>query len=103
MISLQGIFKLAIDNIGLMRQKVPGGDAYYYCLRLDNIAIKFLGIAKLPPDANIQFFLFGDPKNTGSLGWYAAYIADAAARQEPEPEQEQAALPLPAISLGSAA
>ena len=101
MISLQGIFKLAIDNIGLMRQKVPDGESYYYCLRLDNIAIKFLGIAKLPPDANIQFFLFGDPKNTGSLGWYAAYIADAAARQEPK--QEQAALPLPAISLGSAA
>ena len=37
--------------------------------------LKILGIAKLPPDATINFFLFGDPGSTGSLGWYAAYIA----------------------------
>ena len=40
------------------------------------IGIKIFGIVKLPPSANIQFFLFGDPNNSGSLGWYAAYVAD---------------------------
>jgi hypothetical protein len=99
LISLQGIFKLSIDSIGLMRHEGAHPGSYYYCLRLDNIAIKFLGIAKLPPDASICFFLFGDPKNTGSLGWYAAYVDDTAARQAPVP----AALPLQAISTGSAA
>jgi len=80
--SVQGIFKVAIGSIALLRQEVPkteGSDAsdssYFYCLRLDDIGIKILGIVKLPPDANIQFFLFGDPGNTGSLGWYAAYVA----------------------------
>ncbi|PXX47038.1 hypothetical protein [Undibacterium pigrum] len=91
LISLQGIFKVAIDNISLMRQKVPGSsnDAFYYCLRLDNIAIKIFGIAKLPPDANIQFFLFGDPDNTGSLGWYAAYVADKSKNNQVLTEQSQ--------------
>ena len=91
LISLQGIFKVSIDNISLMRQKVPGtsNDAYYYCLRLDNIGIKIFGIAKLPPDANIQFFLFGDPDNTGSLGWYAAYVADKTKNAQALEEEPQ--------------
>jgi hypothetical protein len=77
--SLQGIFKVAIGAITLLRQPVAGGDGsdFFYCLRLDDIGIKIFGIVKLPPDANIQFFLFGDPNSTGSLGWYAAYVADA--------------------------
>ncbi|HWS53782.1 MAG TPA: hypothetical protein VN228_06640 [Pyrinomonadaceae bacterium] len=76
--SLQGIFKVAVGAITLLRQPVPGnvGDEFY-CLRLDDIGIKIFGIAKLPPDATIQFFLFGDPSSTGSLGWYAAYVADS--------------------------
>ena len=77
LISLQGVFKLSVDTLALSRQQVPDSDpaSYYYCLKLGNIGLKILGIAKLPPDATINFFLFGDPGSTGSLGWYAAYIA----------------------------
>jgi hypothetical protein len=81
--SLQGVFKVAVGAISLLRQVVPtvpdrpvAEPEYFYCLRIDDIGIKIFGIVKLPPSANIQFFLFGDPGNTGSLGWYAAYVAD---------------------------
>lgn len=83
--SLQGVFKVAVGSISILRQPVPTAPgrvaardepASFYCLRIDDIAIKIFGIVKLPPSANIQFFLFGDPNNTGSLGWYAAYVAD---------------------------
>ncbi len=80
--SIEGVFKVAVGSIALLRQVVPRNgsrattaDQYFYCLRLDDIGIKILGIVKLPPSATIQFFLFGDPSNTGSLGWYAAYVA----------------------------
>lgn len=84
--SLQGVFKVSVGAITLLRQPVPGstGDDFFYCLRLDDIGIKIFGIAKLPPDANIQFFLFGDPNSTGSLGWYAAYVADAKTTESSE-------------------
>ena len=81
--SIQGVFKVAIGSIALLRQPVPqtpgapsGGDRFFYCLRLDDVGVKIFGVVKLPPSASIQFFLFGDPSNTGSLGWYAAYVAD---------------------------
>ncbi|MGJ5139931.1 hypothetical protein ACQR1V_18245 [Bradyrhizobium oligotrophicum] len=83
--SIQGVIKVAVGAISILRQPVPtasgrklpeDGPKWFYCLRIDDIAIKIFGIAKLPPSANIQFFLFGDPDNTGSLGWYAAYVAD---------------------------
>lgn len=74
--SIEGIFKVAVGAIALLRQNVAGDqDKKFYCLRLDDIGIKIFGIVKLPPDANIQFFLFGDPNNTGAIGWYAAYVA----------------------------
>ena len=81
--SIEGVFKVAVGSIAILRQVVPttpgsdvgDDDRFFYCLRLDDIGIKILGIVKLPPDANIQFFLFGDPNNTGALGWYAAYVA----------------------------
>jgi hypothetical protein len=74
--SLQGIFKVSVGSIALIRQVTAGGRVMSYCLRLDDIGIKIFGIAKLPPDATIQFFIFGDPNSTGSLGWYAAYVAN---------------------------
>ncbi|HKP86430.1 MAG TPA: hypothetical protein VJZ26_10050 [Blastocatellia bacterium] len=83
--SIQGIFKLSIGSIALLRQEVPGKpEQKFYCLRLDDIALKIFGIVKLPPDATIQFFLFGDPRTTGSLGWYAAYVADKSALAQEE-------------------
>jgi|GEM_PF-494116 len=81
--SLQGVFKVAVGAISILRQVVPttegrelDAEEFYYCLRIDDIGLKIFGIVKLPPSANIQFFLFGDPNATGSLGWYAAYVAD---------------------------
>lgn len=79
--SLQGIIKVSTGPIQLLYQAVPGGAEgdRFFNLKLTDIGIKILGIAKLPPGATLQFFLFGDPKQSGSLGWYAAYVKDQAA------------------------
>lgn len=79
LLSLQGVLKLSVQSIQLLRQEVaghPGRRAFV--LRLRNVGVRFLGIAKLPPGATIDFFLFGALEGTGSLGWYAAYRQDAA-------------------------
>lgn len=76
LISIQGILKISIDKIELLYETVTGGTKKAFNLRLSNIGLRFLGIAKLPPGASINFFLFGDPEGTGSLGWYAAYKKD---------------------------
>ncbi|WP_431470197.1 hypothetical protein [Sphingosinithalassobacter sp. LHW66-3] len=84
MFSIQGVFKVAVGAISILRQPVPTApgrppsteEEFFYCLRIDDIGLKIFGIVKLPPSANIQFFLFGDPNSSGSLGWYAAYVAD---------------------------
>jgi len=78
LLSLQGILKLSIDSIRLLRQQVaghPGKKAFV--LQLRNVGLKFLGIAKLPPGATINFFVFGSLQGSGSLGWYAAYRKDS--------------------------
>jgi len=81
--SLQGVLKLTIDQIQLLYGAVAGGAADTFTLRLSNVGLTFLGVAKLPPGATINFFLFGDPQGTGSLGWYAAYVANPSVT-EPE-------------------
>jgi len=72
LLSLQGILKLSIDTLKLEYLK----DESSYLLTLGNIALKFMGILKLPPGGSTNFLLFGNP-NPGatakSLGWYAAY------------------------------
>jgi hypothetical protein len=78
LISLQGVLKLSIDSIQLLRQEVvnhPGQEAFV--LQLRGVGLKFLGVAKLPPGATIDFFLFGALEASGSLGWYAAYRKEA--------------------------
>jgi hypothetical protein len=77
LLSLQGVLKVAVSSIQLTYDPVagtPGVKAFN--LRLGNVGLKLLGIVKLPPGATINFFLFGDPGGTGSLGWYAAYVKD---------------------------
>lgn len=103
--SLQGIFKVAVGSLSLLRQPIPGGGGEFYCLRLDDIGIKVFGIVKLPPDATIQFFLFGDPNSTGSLGWYAAYVADSGktAVDQPVLVPAEEVLTLPAADLSPVA
>ena len=104
--SLQGVFKVAVGAITLIRQPVPGttgATIESFCLRLDDIGIKVLGIAKLPPDATIRFFLFGDPNGTGSLGWYAAYVADQARTVTPRTPAGVDAIVLPTQQVSTLA
>jgi hypothetical protein len=68
-LSLQGVIKLSTGSLTLQHAQDS------FTLRIENIGISILGIAKLPSNATINFFLFGDPKGDGSLAWYAAYQA----------------------------
>lgn len=72
LLSIQGVLKLTIDKLRLQYVE----DQQSYLLTLSNIALKFLGILKLPPGGNTNFLLFGNPNpgaTSKSLGWYAAY------------------------------
>lgn len=77
LLSIQGLLKLTIDKLRL--QYIPASSAEAqgsYLLTLSNIALKFLGILKLPPGGSTNFLLFGNPKKgatSSSLGWYASY------------------------------
>lgn len=74
LMSIQGVLRVTVGALALRRDPVagqPGVSAFV--LRLNDVGLTFLGVAKLPPGAVINFFLFGDPAGTGSLGWYAAY------------------------------
>lgn len=74
--SVQGVLNLTVQAISLSLDPVAGGGAKAFTLKLGNIGLKVLGVAKLPPSATIDMYLFGDPKADGSLGWYAAYVED---------------------------
>ncbi len=72
LLSLQGVLKVAVGDLFLQYYE----DKKYFSLRMSDISLKFLGIAKLPPDGYINFFIFGNPEANGkqeNLGWYAAY------------------------------
>ncbi len=72
LLSLQGVLKLSIDKLKLEYIE----EQKSYLMTLSNIALKFLGILKLPPGGSTNFLLFGNPKEGAtakSLGWYAAY------------------------------
>jgi hypothetical protein len=86
LLSLQGVLKIAVGALFLQYYE----DANYFSLRMSDISLKFLGIAKLPPDGYINFFIFGNPNAGGkreNLGWYAAYNKN-------EKKAETEALPL---------
>ncbi|PKH51753.1 hypothetical protein CXF68_14140 [Tenacibaculum sp. Bg11-29] len=78
LLSLQGILKLSIDTLKM--EFIPEDNATpelgSFMMTLGNIALKFLGIAQLPPGGSTNFLLFGNPKKgatSKSLGWYASY------------------------------
>ena len=76
MLGIQGVIKLAIGDIELLYAENVDGESRGYLLKLNDIAIKFLGIAKLPPTGYTSFYLFGNPDpgaSGSSLGWYAVY------------------------------
>jgi hypothetical protein len=74
LLSLQTVLTLSIGQIRLTQ--VGADESKVFMLMFTDIALKFLGMLKLPPNGNTLFYLFGEPKTTddkGSLGWYAMY------------------------------
>ncbi|SHL38787.1 hypothetical protein SAMN05444266_103163 [Chitinophaga jiangningensis] len=74
MISLQTVLTLSIGQIRLTQAGDEGQKSFM--LIFTDIALKFLGLLKLPPSGNTLFYLFGDPAAPGdkhALGWYAMY------------------------------
>ena len=70
-LSIQGILKIVFKSIELTGPKDNTG----YLLKLRHIALKFM-ILELPPNAQSEIIIFGDPEGEGgkdSLAWYAAY------------------------------
>lgn len=80
LISLQNVLKLSFGPIRLIYAKQNDtSDERNFMLMLTSIALKFLGLMKIPPNGNTLFYLFGNPDSTGKatgLGWYAKYGKD---------------------------
>jgi hypothetical protein len=75
--SLQGVLKLDIGTITLSLATGSGPGNMQYLMRINKIVLKLLSLS-FPSNANIGFFLFGNPDEQAppeSLGWYAAYAA----------------------------
>jgi len=82
LLSLQTVLTLSIGQIRLTQ--VGADESKVFMLLFTDIALKFLGMLRLPPNGNTLFYLFGDPKTTddkGSLGWYAMYSNAGSSKQ----------------------
>lgn len=76
LISLQNVLKLSIGQIALAYTSTADKGAakrYGFLLVLNEIAMVFLGLLKIPPNGATSFYLFGDPAGADALGWYAIY------------------------------
>jgi hypothetical protein len=84
--SLQSVLKLSIGVVQLFYNDTQKS----FLLLLNEIALKFLGLLKVPPSGATAFFLFGNPKADSStgLGWYAIYN-----QEQKKPAKPQPALP----------
>jgi len=78
--SLQTVIKLSVGLIQLMYvSPSTGGDGKTgtggFLLVLNEIALKLLGLLKIPPSGNTAFLLFGDAEaaDSAGLGWLAVY------------------------------
>jgi hypothetical protein len=72
LISLQNVLKLSIGQMVLTFDRNKNS----FLLMLTEIALRFLGLLKIPPSGSSTFFLFGNPAGDGKpsgLGWYAMY------------------------------
>jgi hypothetical protein len=72
LISLQNVLKLSIGQLRLARDR----DQSSFLLMMTEIALRFLGLLKIPPSGSTLFYLFGNPRSDGKpsgLGWYAMY------------------------------
>lgn len=82
LISLQTVLSLSYGTIQLLYRPKPTGEGHQYMFVLNEIALKFLGLLKVPPSGATAFYLFGDAQGSAAqsgLGWYAAY------NNEPKP------------------
>lgn len=78
LISLQNVLKLSIGQIRLTYDTTQNS----FLLMFTEIALKFLGLLKIPPNGSTLFYLFGNPNangKTSGLGWYAMYRKDTKA------------------------
>jgi hypothetical protein len=78
LISLQTVLSLSYGVIQLLYAPKPSGTGRQFMLVLNEIAIKFLSLLKIPPSGNSAFYLFGDADyghsgDQSGLGWYAVY------------------------------
>jgi hypothetical protein len=76
LISLQTVLALSIGQVRLVR----AGESFL--LMLTDVALKVLGLLRVPPSGSTLFYLFGNPQGAAApsgLGWYALY------RQAPPP------------------
>jgi len=81
LISLENVLKLSIGQLALTVDQGSGR----FLLMLGEIALRFLGLLKLPPSGSTSFYVFGDPANGGKgsgLGWYAMYTKAQSALTE---------------------
>ncbi|MBP1649846.1 MAG: hypothetical protein H6Q26_3 [Bacteroidetes bacterium] len=77
LISLQNVMKLSIGQIRLTYDT----SQHSFLLMFTEVALKFLGMLKVPPNGSTLFYLFGNPDSGGKasgLGWYAMYKKQAA-------------------------
>ena len=85
-LSIQSVLKLAIGQALLARpQPANPASPPRYLLTLSDIALKLMGIVKLPPNGVTNFLLFGSPNasvDAGSLGWLAMYRQTKAAKAD---------------------
>ncbi len=75
LISLQSVLKLSIGQLRLTYDETENS----FLLMFTEIALKFLGLLKIPPNGSSLFYLFGNPNTEGKsagLGWYAMYKKD---------------------------
>src|SRR5258708_317980 len=85
-LSLEGVLSLSIGNMRLTYDIPTGGSSRFWVLWLSNIALKFLGLLKIPPNGAIDFACFGNPNAAAqptALGWYAVYNQDVAKKAVP--------------------
>jgi hypothetical protein len=86
LISLQNVLRLAIGQIRLTYDR----EQRSFLLMLTEIALKFMGLLKIPPNGSTLFYLFGNPSAGGKpsgLGWYAMYRKDTAQAALPASER----------------
>jgi hypothetical protein len=79
LLSLEGILALSIGSMRLTYDVPPNATQRYWVLWLTEIALKFMGLLKIPPNGSSSFVCFGNPDANGkptALGWYAAYNQD---------------------------